>query len=1015
VTNQSLYQRLFIFAFFWLLVAADRALCEKPIRYSRDIQPLLSNSCYACHGPDESSREAELRLDLTETALERVIVPGRPEDSEVIARITSDDPDVHMPPHGSGRPSLKPDQIELVRTWIREGAKVDGHWAYESLRKPSLPNSGVLSSNPIDDFLLVDLRDAGITPAPEADRRTLIRRLYYDITGLPPSPEAVQAFVDDNSTDAYERVVDQLLASPHYGERMGVFWLDQVRYADSSGIHNDYERDHYLLRDYVINAFNSNKPFDRFTVEQLAGDLLPDAGREQRIAAAYNRLNLSTEESGSQEKEFRAKYAADRVRNASSVWMAATLGCAECHDHKFDPYSQRDFYCFAAFFADIQEPAVTLDPPTIVPTAEQQVALDDLQWQIDDLQRQLDTPTPELIAAEQRWEAALEGRAIPWLGAPVVGVAAEHATLNILEDGSVLASGTNADSESFEIETRVDLPNVTAVRIDVLADPSLPSGGPGRAPNGNFVLTDIRLSARPADRSGEEAADFAAAYASFSQEGSPSEAAIDSDPQTGWGGFDRSAEDHFGVFVLSKPLSLEGRQEVRVQLRFNSPHKQHNLGRFRLAFTAASSEDLKMAGRLPNKVAQALAVSRENRSSEQQSLLIHHFMSVCEELKDVRNKQAELRAERERKLTECPKLLMTVSGEPRVTRILPRGNWQDDSGDIVAPAIPTFLGTLPIEGRRATRLDLAQWLVSARNPLTARVIVNRFWNLAFGQGLAATLDDFGVQGAWPSNDQLLDWLAADFVEHDWDVKRLLKTIFMSSAYRRSSVPITELSEKDPANALFGRQNRFRMDAEFIRDAALSVGNLMSPQIGGRSVKPYQPDGYWAYLNYPTRDYVPDSGEQQYRRGLYTHWQRTLPHPSLLAFDAPNRETCVVRRNRSNTPLQSLVLLNDPTYVEVARALAEQLARKEFVANDAAKVNWLLQRVLSRDARSGEVVELAELHQRHLLEFRADPSSAEKLTAVGNRPISPDIDRVELAAWTSVARAVLNSHAFVTRN
>jgi Protein of unknown function (DUF1553)/Protein of unknown function (DUF1549)/Planctomycete cytochrome C len=1018
----ELTSRLFRLGFQEILLASVCATIasgkETQVLYSRDIRPLLSNSCFTCHGPDEVGRQAALRLDLPEKATEWVIVPGEPNDSELINRIASDDPDYRMPPTSSHRPALSEGQVELFRRWIAQGAPYDEHWSYAPLIRPAVPTvrRQEWPINPIDNFIVAKLEEQNVEPSLEADRWTLARRLSLDILGLPPSPEQVAEFAANPSTDAYEKLVDLFLASPHYGERMAQFWLDLVRFADTSGIHNDYQREHYLYRDYVINAFNANEPFDEFTIEQLAGDLLPEPTRAQIIATGYNRLNLSTEESGSQEREFRVKYAADRVRNASTVWLAATLECAECHDHKFDRYTQRDFYCFAAFFEDIDEPAVTAAAPTPIPTTEQKIQLDQIDQQISALQKTLDTMTPALQASQLNWEENLRAKVIPWLLFETESAESEKkATLNLREDGSLLATGTNADKDRYVVEGARGTGSVTALRIDLLCDPSLPGGGPGRAPNGNFVLTNLKTTVLGGDEQRPAPIAITKAFSSYQQDGHLADAAVDEDSSSGWAGYDRGAPDHFAIFVFAEPISIGPHQKLRVAMDFGSPHVQHNLGRFRLAVTTAPQQDLMEVGNLPNSIAQILHTPAGKRSADQKEALAKYYRETCEELKPTRLEIATLKATREGIVQNSPKLLITKSCEPRITRILNRGNWMDESGEIVLPAVPRFLGDLKVGERRANRLDLAKWLVENDNPLTPRVFVNHLWKLAFGQGLARNLDDFGAQGAWPTHPQLLDWLAAEFVDSGWDVKHVYKLILMSATYRQSSLGTQPLLETDPTNELWARQNRFRLDAEFVRDSALTISGLLSPKIGGPSVKPYQPDGYWAYLNYPKREYVPDSNEDQYRRGLYVHWQRTLVHPSLLAFDAPDREVCTVARNRSNTPTQALVLLNDPTYLEAARALAERVLLESPEAQTDGRIDWMMQQVLCRGTRGEERSLLRGLLERQYAEYAADPAAAEKLLSIGLKPVSSGLDKPELAAWTSVARAVLNVHAAVTRN
>jgi mono/diheme cytochrome c family protein len=803
-----------------------------PVNYSRDIKPLLAVHCYACHGPDEGKRKAKLRLDVRESALKKAIKPSDPAHSSLIDRVASDDVDEMMPPPASKKGALNAEQIALLRRWIEQGAKFDTHWAYvQPLRaEPPMIHKKTWASNAIDNFIAAKHERLGEHPAPEADRVALIRRLHFDLIGLPPTPQEVDAFVQDKSANAYEKVVDGLLASPHFGERMAVYWLDLVRYADTGGYHSDNHRDVSQYRDWVIDAFNRNKRFDAFTIEQLAGDLLPGATTEQKIASGYNRLLQTTEEGGAQAKEYTAKYAADRVRNASSVWLAATLGCCECHNHKFDPFTSKDFYSVGAFFADVKERAVGRQDQTSLPTAEQQAQLTRLDQEIAALRMELTKPTLAVEAGRAAWEERMR----------------------------------------------------------------------------------------------------------------------------------------------KKPIKL------------------------------------------PAPVAAALRVAADKRTPQQRETLAAHYRTLAPELTAVRERIAAAEKRKKQLLDSVPKTLVTEATSPRTMRVLPRGNWLDDSGAIVEPAAPGSLPPLNVSGRRANRLDLARWLVARDNPLTARVFVNRLWKLTFGEGIVKSLEDFGTQGAYPTHPQLLDWLAVEFMDSGWDIKHMLKYLVMSSSYRQSSRADKEAVRRDPSNLWLTRQRCFRLDAEMVRDNALAISGLLSTKIGGPSVKPYQPAGYWKHLNFPTREYYADHGTDQYRRGLYTYWQRSFLHPSLKAFDAPTREECTVERPRSSTPLQALVLLNDPSYVEAARVFAERIM-KEGGAMPKERLNWAYRRAVSRNVKSAEANLLVELYVKHKADFTKDPQAARKLLNIGERPVPADIELAELAAWTSVARVIMNLHETITRN
>ncbi|MBD3674157.1 MAG: DUF1553 domain-containing protein [Planctomycetaceae bacterium] len=782
---------------FLILILASGALrAEDEISFNRDIRPILSDKCFFCHGPDKEERKADLRLDLREGAVAArdetaAIIPGKPQESELVKRILSDDEFTVMPPEESGK-HLTENEKQLLIQWIGEGAEYQDHWAYVTPIRPDVPTvpNDNWSLNSIDRFILAQIKEQKLTPSADADRITLLRRLYFDMIGLPPTPAEVDAFLADKSPKAYEKVVDRLLESPHFGERMAMYWLDLVRYADTVGYHGDQEHSATLYRDYVIKAFNDNKPFDQFTIEQLAGDLLPNATTEQKIASGYNRLLQTSHEGGVQQKEYLAKYASDRVRNFSEVWLAGTMGCSECHDHKYDPYTQEDFYSLQAIMADIN------------------------------------------------------------------------------------------DNDSFK--------------------------------GGNTLPTK------------------------------------------------REPE----IEALS-PIDRERLDAVEAELA---------------------------------ELEQKLAANEGNAE-------------VAAELK---SEIAVLKSEQKEINNRVRRQMVTVSIEPRTIRLLPRGDWLDESGPVMEPSVPHFLPQVEKKGR-VTRLDLAKWLVRDDHPQTARVFVNRLWYLFLGEGISRSLDDFGSQGAWPTHPELLDWLAVEFRESGWDIKQMVKLIVMSRTYRQTSVVVTPgLLKYDPENRLFARQNRFRLPAEMIRDNALSVSGLLVDEIGGKSARPYQPIGYYAHLNFPKRTYLSDKDENQYRRGVYVHWQRQFLHPMLRAFDAPTREECTARRPISNTPTAALTLLNDPSLIEAARVLAAH-AMEEDVKNDRARIEWIWRRVLSRRPTEMESKVMADYRQNSKAAYAKDPAEAKKLQSVGRAETPEHLDPVELASWSAVCRAILNLNETITRN
>jgi hypothetical protein len=988
---------------------------SRDVDFNRDIRPILSETCYQCHGPDKKARKAELRLDTKEGLFKSlkegtVVVPRKPEESELYLRITSDDDNERMPPPKALHAITK-GQVALIKRWIEQGAVWQGHWAYQKPTRPAVPavKEAPFIKNDIDRFIQEKLDERGLKPSPEADRITLIRRLSFDLTGLPPTPAAVDAFVADESADAYEKLVDRLLAAPQFGERMAVFWLDLVRYADSAGYHSDNPRDVWLYRDYVIKAFNENKPFDRFTIEQLAGDLLPNPTNDQRIASGYNRLLQTTEEGGGQAKEYLAKYAADRVRNIGSVWLASTLGCTECHDHKYDPFLTREFYSFEAFFADLKETPIGRQEQVKIPNPTQAARLAELDGQMAVHRKVLDTTTPALAAAQADWEKTHRTHKVDWaVLSPSEAKSQNGATLKVLDDGAVLVSGAAPETDVYTITLKSDRAGISGLRLEALPDPTLPSGGPGRASNGNFVLNELAVTVN------DKANVWSSVTATHAQANYPAAAATDGNPTTGWAILPQAGKPNELVLESLADVGEKGTTTLVVSLRFLYGG-QHALGKFRFSATTAP-RPIRAQGvdGIPKDVHDALAIEPARRTDGQKQAVAAYYRTIAPALAPARGAVAEIQRQKDQLQNEIPATLISQAMPPRTIRVLPRGNWLDDSGPIVDPAVPATLGVVPVKDRRATRLDLANWLVSRDNPLVARVFVNRLWKLAFGQGIVTSLEDFGSQGAWPIHPHLLDWMAVEFIDGGWNVKETIKRMVMSGTYRQSSVAGESLRQRDPANLWLARQGRFRLDAETIRDNALAIGGILSEQVGGPSVKPYQPAGYWAHMNFPKREYVSDHGVSAHRRGLYTWWQRTFLHPSLLAFDAPTREECTVARPRSNTPLQALVLLNDPNYVESARAFAERIIR-EGGSDVDGRVNHAFRLALSRKARAAELKLITDLYRKQLSEFRADPASANESLSVGERPVPKDIDTAELAAWTSVARVILNLYETITRS
>jgi hypothetical protein len=1074
----QLTKRRILFCLVALLLAVPmlkRAEADEKtsVSFNRDIRPIFSDTCFRCHGPDKNARQAGLRLDIREEALRKTksgvtpIVPGKPDESEIIRRIFATDQYEVMPPPAAHK-ELSHQQKETIKRWVAEGAHYEGHWAYQPIRRPAVPtvrNPQSAIRNPLDAFIQARLAKEGLQPAPEADRRTLIRRVALDLTGIPPTPQEVATFVNDKSSNAYEKLVDRLLNSNRYAEKQTLHWLDAVRYADTAGFHGDNAMPAWPYRDYVLRAFRDNKPFDEFTREQLAGDLLPNATNETRIASGYNRLNRVSAEGGLQPKEYLAKYAADRVRTTSIVWLGATMGCAECHDHKFDPFASKDFYSMKAFFADIKETGLVPDrgrdawgSKLALPSDEQRHKLDELTRLINWTRSELDTQAQALSDKRAAWEkqtlAGYQAGKLAWqFQRPLTAKARNGTTLTIYNDeqlevtqyrggsvvtdrikgdGLVVASGADPEREVYSVSFKPGAGQWTALGLEVAQDEILPANRIARGAD-RLVLTEIEAEVT----NGAQAQPLRFVLATTDGAGEPvgnhAMAAIDGQPETGWGVQHADGRDFFLALRLAQKLKTTDSTVITVRLRQESSLRRATIGRFRLALSQAEhswpdhqAHVIKVNQRpllgLPSAVTNALDRSVDQRGTAAQKAILEHFKWAAPELQSLTIQLAQLEAARDLLDAQIPRALITETTLPAETRLLPRGNWMDDSGEPLQPAIPALFGRLETMNRRATRLDLANWLVARDNPLTARVSVNRLWRQFFGTGLSKTLEDFGSQGEWPVYPELLDWLASEFMHpvwerqhsQDWDVKHVIRTIVLSHTYRQASVSNAKLDERDPDNRLLARQSRFRVEAEMVRDIALSVSGLLVEQLGGPSVKPYQPEGYLSALNFPKRDYAADRGAALYRRGLYAHWQRTFLHPSLLAFDAPTREECTVNRVNSNTPLQALVLLNDPIFVEAARVFAQN-ALKQGGATSVQQISWAFERALGRKPSLEERRLLGGLYQRNLALYQRDAKAAQALMQIGDAPLAQSAPMARLAALTIVTRAILNLHEMITRN
>ena len=1020
------------------LLAAGQPDQEEAVGFNRDIRPIMSDTCFHCHGFDAKSRKGGLRLDLREEALKAgksgalAIVPGKPEESEVIKRIFTTDEDDLMPSKESHK-VLTPRQKELFRRWIAQGAPYEPHWAYMPLKAPVVPALPAGGRNPIDAFIGAKLAEKKISPSAEAPREKLLRRASLDLIGLPPTPEETAAFLADASPDAYEKQVDRLLASPHFGERMAVWWLDVARYADTVGFHGDQNQRIFPYRDYVINAFNANKPFDQFTREQLAGDLLPDPTEEQLVASGYNRLNMMTREGGAQAKEYLAKYGAERVRSVSGAWLGSTFGCAECHDHKFDPIKTADFYSLQAFFADVKQWGVYADygytpepelkginndspfPPEIR-TRSPYLAKRDQEARaelsgfyarlsksiLEDAARRADfaqwRENTRSFLAKHPTGWAYPAGSMPAKKAPSNAKksgasknASADAPADFTEDQPIVLAHATSKSEDHVVTLRPGPGYVAAVRMDIAKGALKPGMQATLALT--FAVVDGKGKERKLSTQLADATHRRPRYAN---------GADLTDINTSWS-LRMPEEDVRAVWTLTNPAELRPGESLAVRVETSVALT------FRLGVSPLTHDD-------PLKVAEpAQLAAFADAATTQHAVLAPAVAAyvltrqpVREETAAIRSRVARIRSYRGGEAWS----LVTQAVTPLTVRVLPRGNWQDQSGPVVLPSTPSFLPGLrrSTPEKRLTRLDLADWICSQENPITARTVMNRLWQQFFGAGLSAALDDLGSQGEPPTHPELLDWLALEFRDKGWDLKKMVRLLATSHTYRQSSSLRPELRETDPNNRLLASQNPRRIEAEFVRDNALFIAGLLRTQdIGGPSVRPYQPDGYYEPLQFPNRTYVASTDDEQWRRGVYMHWQRTFLHPMLVNFDAPARDECTALRNYSNTPQQALTLLNDPTFVEAARSLAA----RALAAPADERIDRAFRLALSRGPKPAERTALGKLLAEQTAYYAAHPADAEKLIKVGLSP-TPPLPPAELAAWTNLCRVLLNSHEVITR-
>lgn len=1053
----------------WLLIAtvSVAGVTAAPIDFNRQVKPILSDNCFKCHGFDEGSREGGLRLDVREKALKAAksgdlaIVPGKPEESMLLLRVT-DEFDA-MPPEETGK-RLKPEEIAILRQWIAEGAEYAPHWAFVLPVAAAVPqpNTSGWVRNPIDSFVVALHEREGVRPQAEAGKAALLRRVSLDLTGLPPSMAALDAFLDDRAPDAYARAVDRLLASHHYGEHRAVDWLDAARYADSNGFFRDNTRQIWPWRDWVINAFNRNLPYNQFTIEQLAGDLLPNPTPEQRIATGFNRNHMVSGETGIIDEEYRVEYVADRIETTSTVWMGLTVACARCHDHKYDPISQKDYYQLFAFFnSSVEKGTISPDdPPPVmdVATPSQRKEMERLgasRKQAEAVFAEVTAPLQPLIAA---WESAVPTELQPPRESLIAHVdfEAESETPETVAVPSVPSvqstSPSPPSSRSKPLPRAVERGSVYsepglighAAGFDGMQHLELPADLPLAAdqpwtvgiwvkPTGSLscVLSKIEQSG---DRRGFEIIwqkgqlhvnivdRWIASAIEVSSKGLVRRADWTHVVVT-YDGSSKAAGVR--VFIDGVPAALSvGRDSLRGSITNREPvrigRRDSGLGFY------GQLDEVRILSRTVDpgeartwywseRLQGALAVASEKRDARQQKFLLDCYVERHGHAASLEASQrvALARAAEDRFRAKLPKtLVMQEVANPRLTHLLKRGQY-DEPGEVVHPDVPASLPPLPATLPR-NRLGLAQWIASAENPLTARVAVNRLWQQCFGTGLVATPNDFGAQGDLPTHPELLDWLAVRFVESGWDMKAMLRMIVTSATYRQSSIPTPELYQRDPDNRLLASGPRFRLGGEMIRDQALAVSGLLVDKVGGPPVKPYQPPGLWEAVSYNGElTYEPDRGEGLWRRSVYSYWKRTSPPPGVQVFDGPTRETCVVGRPRTNTPTQALLLLNDETFVEAARALAVIAAKPGAVSRDQ-RISDLFRRATMREPAAAEVAALATLHAKQHERFAHDRAAAQQLVRVGQSPRGHEFDPVELATWTVVAQTILNLDEIIMR-
>lgn len=1008
----------------WFAIAflAGSSLLAAPARvdFNRDIRPLMGDTCFRCHGFDEKARKAKLRLDLRSEALKPAssgaipIVPGQPEESEIIRRLFSKDADDRMPPESVHQP-LSAAQKELVRRWIAEGAEYRDHWAYlppQSVSPPRVRQSR-WPRNPVDHFILARLEATKVTPAPEADKTTLIRRVSLDLTGIPPTPAEVRAFLADRSPQAYENLVDRLLASPRYGERMAQDWLDAARFADSNGYQVDRDREMWAWREWVIKAFNRNQPFNEFTIEQLAGDLLPQPTLEQRIATGFHRNHMINEEGGIIPEEFLAEYCADRVETTATVWLGQTMGCARCHDHKYDPLTQKDYYSMFAFFHNVSEKGVgtygesirrNTPPFQKLPAPETEAKLVTLRRELTEANGRVTNLVAGIRSADDvEWERRAQSAVVNWSAAEILAArAGTNALATPQSDGWLQAPVLKAETRKVTLTARVSGTPVTAIQVEVA-----PSAADTNRSD-KLMFARLRLARGESPEVEKLPLVLRPTTLTGTAPGRELTGLLDEKGNTSWSVPLSGETSSIAAFELVE--AARGSNAVMLKLELElAGERKYPAWRVRLRATGIATELL-----LTPEVSAIIGKPGAERTPEERTAVEDFRLAHAAGYREQKQRVADLTKQIDEAELSIPiTLVMEEMAEPRPTFVLMRGAY-DRKGDAVSANTPSRLPAF-LSGQPTNRLGLARWLVAPENPLTARVTVNRLWQSVFGTGLVRTTEDFGTRGELPSHPELLDWLAVEFVRTGWDVKRLMKLFVTSATYRQDSRLTPKLQALDPDNRLLARGPRYRLPGEMIRDQALAVSGLLVEKLGGPSVKPYHPPGLYEQVVAGTgpSTYVQGPSEDLYRRSLYTYWKRSVPNPAMLIFDAPFRETCVVRRSRTTTPLQALNLLNDPTFVEAARFLAQRMLR-EGGDQPESRIRLGFQLATGRAPRAAELRVLIAGCERMEASFRNDRSGAESLLTVGETKADAACDPAELAAYTTVASTLLNLDETITK-